>query len=73
MPTTKDRVNLAVSPDLKQHLQRLAKRDRTSLASVALSLVQRALEIEEDVALLSLSKKREKTKGRYVAHDAAWV
>lgn len=73
MPTTKYRVNLSVPPELKQSLQRLAKRDRTTLSSKALELVQQAIAIEEDAGLLQLAKIREKTKGKYVTHDSAWV
>jgi hypothetical protein len=73
MPTTKHRVNLSVSSDLKQALQKLARRDRTSVAAKTLDLVNKALEIEEDAALLDLAKKRQKTKGTFVAHERAWV
>lgn len=73
MPTLKFRVNLSVSPDLKTSLQKLAKRDRTSVATTTLDLVRKALEIEEDVVLLSLAKQREKAKGKFVSHEAAWV
>ena len=73
MPTTKYRVNLSVSPDLKKALQKLAKRDRTSVASKTLDLVRTALEIEEDAILLKLAKERETKKSAYVPHDDAWV
>lgn len=62
MPTTKYRVNLSVSPDMRSALQSLAKRDRTSVASKALDLMRLALEIEEDVMLLNLSESREAKK-----------
>ncbi len=73
MPTTKYRVNLSVSPDMRSALQSLAKRDRTSVASKALDLMRLALEIEEDVMLLNLSESREAKKGKYVSHEAAWI
>jgi len=73
MSTTKYRVNLSVSPGLKQSLQKLAKRDHTSVATKTVDLVRTALEIEEDITLLMLAEKREKKKGKYIAHDAAWV
>lgn len=73
MPTTKYRVNLSVSPDMRSALQSLAKRDRTSVASKALDLMRLALEIEEDVMLLNLAESREAKKGKYVSHEAAWI
>jgi hypothetical protein len=72
MPTLKYRVNLAVPSDLKISLQKLAKRDRTSVATTTLDLVRKALEIEEDLALLTLAKQREKTKGKFISHKSVW-
>ncbi len=73
MPTTKHRVNLSVSTDMRLALQKLAKRDRTSVASKALDLMRLALEIEEDVMLFNLAESREAKKGKYVSHETAWV
>lgn len=73
MPTTKYRVNLSVSPHLKQALHKLAKRDHTSVASKTIDLVRTALEIEEDAMLLGLAEGRETKKSKYVPHHAAWV
>ncbi len=73
MPTTKCRVNLSVSTDMKQALRKLAKRDRTSVATKALDLMRLALEIEEDAMLLNLAESREAKKGKYVSHEAAWI
>ena len=73
MPTTKYRVNLSVSPDLKHALVKLAKRDFTSVATKTVDLVRTALEIEEDAALLKLAEERETKKGKYLSHKAAWV
>ena len=39
----------------------------------ACTFLRAALEIEEDITLLELVEKREKIKGRYVPHNAAWV
>lgn len=73
MPTTKYRVNLSVPTDVKHALQRLAKRDRTSMATKALNLMLLALDIEEDAMLLKLAESREAKKGKYISHEAAWV
>lgn len=73
MPTTKQRINLTVSPEMGGVLQKLALRDQTSVSTKTLELVRVALEIEEDAAFLQLLKSREKVKGKFVSHDAAWV
>ncbi len=73
MSTTKYRVNLSVSPGLKQALQKLAKRDHTSVATKTVDLVRSALEIEEDAMLIKLAEERETKGGKFVPHHAAWV
>ncbi|MBF8280714.1 MAG: hypothetical protein HW383_487 [Candidatus Magasanikbacteria bacterium] len=73
MPTTKYRVNLSVSPNLKQTLQKLAMRDQTSVASKTIDLVRAAIEIEEDAMLLGLTEERESKKSKNLPHKVAWV
>ena len=72
MPTHKHRINLTVPADLDQALHKLAKRDQLSLSSKALDLLRRAIEIEEDEALLLVAEEREKEKVKYLSHDQAW-
>jgi hypothetical protein len=57
---------------MERDLRRIAKRDDRSLATVALDLLQHALEIEEDGALLAIVEQREKSRGDFVSHDRAW-
>lgn len=73
MPTIKQRINLSVTADMSQVLEKLAVRDQTSVAAKTLELVRVALEIEEDAAFVTLLKKREKSKDKFVSHDDAWV
>lgn len=73
MPTTKQRINLSVTADMGLVLEKLAIRDQTSVAAKTLELVRAALEIEEDAAFVALVNKREKSKGKFVSHDDAWV
>ncbi len=71
MPSAKTRINLTVPSAVEQSLARLAKRDETTVATVALDLIHRALETEEDVALLAVAKARS-GKTRFVSHGRAW-
>ncbi len=73
MPTEKYRVNVSVTPEIRRALEKLAKRDHTTVSSKALVLMSQALEIEEDLGLLSIVKQREAKKGSFVSHEDAWV
>lgn len=72
MPSTKTRINLTVPTEVERDLQRIAKRDERSLATVALDLLRRALDIEEDGVLLDVVEKREKKRVAFVPHERAW-
>lgn len=73
MPTTKQRINLSVTPEMGHVLEELADRDQTSVATKTLDLLRVALEIEEDIVFTEIVQKREKVKGKFISHDAAWV
>ncbi|MBP9864119.1 hypothetical protein KBC54_01560 [Patescibacteria group bacterium] len=72
MPSTKNRINLTVPADIEQTLIRFAKRDDTSVATTALELIRRALEIEEDAALLTIAERRESKRAKTISHAQAW-
>lgn len=71
MPSAKTRINLTVPSSVEHALTKLAKRDETTVATIALDLIHRALETEEDMALLALAKQRA-GKARFVSHENAW-
>ncbi|MEK7458944.1 MAG: hypothetical protein AAB663_00905 [Patescibacteria group bacterium] len=73
MPTTKQRINLSVTPAMSVVLQELAERDHTSVTTKTLDLVRIALELEEDAAFVALVDDREKVKGKFVSHADACV
>ncbi len=73
MPTTKQRINLSVTTDMNRVLQKLASRDHASVAAKTLQLINVALELEEDAVLVELVNEREKVKGKFVSHGAAWL
>lgn len=73
MPTAKTRINLSVPDNLDRVLHRLAKRDDLSVASKALDLINRAVELEEDEVFLQIAKAREsKKKIKYLSHEKTW-
>lgn len=72
MPSDKTRINLTVPTDIERSLQRLARRDASSLATTALNLIRRALDIEEDAVLLTVAEQREQRSGKLVTHAQAW-
>lgn len=72
MPSTKTRINLTVPSEVERDLHRIARRDDRSLATVALDLLRRALEIEEDGVLLEIAEGREKKRAAFLSHARAW-
>ena len=72
MPTLKHRINLTVPDHLDRVLQQLAARDALSVATKTLSLLQRAIEMEEDDALFAIAEERERKPARFVSHKKAW-
>lgn len=72
MSTQKHRINLSVPTQLDRALHRLATRDEQSVTTKALDLLTRAVEIEEDEALLAVAERREKKKAKFVSHEKAW-
>lgn len=74
MPTQKTRINLTVPKEIDLAVQKLAKRDNTSLSAKTLELLRYAIEIEEDAVLLGIATEREKnTKDTgYLSHEEVW-
>lgn len=70
MPTTKTRINITPNETLLLAIQKLAERDQTSLSSTSVSLIQKAMEIEEDEILDSIAKER--LDWEFVSHESAW-
>lgn len=72
MPTSKQRINLSVPAVVNVALKRLATREETTVASKALSLIVRGLELEEDIVLQNIAERRDRQGTRFVPHAAAW-
>ena len=74
MPTKNPRVNVVLETPLYNSVEHLAKRDGVSLSLKVRDLIREALEMEEDVALVVLAEKRERTfsKTKALKHDEVW-
>lgn len=72
MTTIKPRLNITLSDDVRDLLIKLAKRDRVPQATKAASLLELALEIEEDQVWNQLALKRDAKNVQYITHDKAW-
>ncbi len=73
MSTINPRIHITTDVATRELLQKLAKRDDTSLASKAEEYIRIGLELAEDVELASLAVERMKTsRAKYLSHDAVW-
>jgi len=69
---TKKRVNISIAPEINAALHRLAERDQMPVASKALELIKKALQVEEDDALDFLAQERDVRGTRYLSHQKTW-
>jgi hypothetical protein len=72
MATTKKRINVSLSKDISETLERLAKRDQMPQATKAEHLLTMALEFEEDEVLNAIAAKRDRKGAKFVSHTTAW-
>jgi predicted DNA-binding protein len=72
MPTKKKRINLTIDNDLYRSLERLSFKKHQPISSVSRELIEKALELEEDLYFSSIGDKRlEEDKERF-PHQSAW-
>ena len=72
VPTTKKRINIAVDDRIYKALKRLSNARDQSVAGVSLSLIEQALEYQEDLHFSRIADKRLSEKQKRVSHDKAW-
>ena len=72
MPTTKQRINISVSDEIKSALIKIARRDHMPAATKAAHLITAALEIEEDIVLNEIAEKRDRKDAQFISHKKAW-
>ena len=72
MPTAKKRINITVEDDLFRNLCLLAKKEKSSVASVSHALLERAIELQEDHYFSKAGESRLKEKGGRINHEDFW-
>jgi len=72
MPTTKQRIALALDPDLDFALRAVAERANVPVATKAAELLREALEMHEDIVFAQLADSRMKGKAKWLSHDQVW-
>ena len=72
MPTTKKRINITVDDELYRSLDKLSKKENGTLSSVSLRLIERAVELEEDLYFSRQADKRLSKNEKRIAHAKVW-
>ncbi len=72
MPTTKRRINITVDDDVYKALERLSSQRDESVAGVGLSLIEEALEYQEDLHFSRVADDRISKKEKRISHNKAW-
>jgi len=72
MPTTKRRINLTVDDRTYKALARLSETRDQSVAGVGLSLIEQALEYQEDAHFSRVADERLGGKQKRIPHEQAW-
>lgn len=72
MPTTKKRINITIDDELYRSLDHLSKKEKVTLSSVSLRLIERAVELEEDLYFSREAEKRLSKNEKRVKHSKAW-
>lgn len=73
MPTAKKRINITVDDRTYKVLERLSARRAQSIAGLGLSLIEEALEYQEDLHFSRIADERLAEKQRRISHDKAWA
>ncbi len=72
MPTTKKRINLTVEDNVFESLSKIAKKEKTSVASISHLLLEKALELQEDFYFSRAGEERMSKKFKRLSHEGIW-
>ncbi len=72
MPTDKERINISVDSSLFAALKKLSAQRKKPISTLTRELVEKALELEEDLHFSSVADERLQAKGRVISHSEAW-
>jgi predicted DNA-binding protein len=73
MPTQKKRIHITVDDDTYEALDRLSDKRGESVAGVGLSLIEQALEYQEDLHFSRIADERLKARQKRISHNKAWA
>lgn len=72
MPTKKKRINISVDDELYRSLSKLSKKEHKTLSSISLRLIEKAVELEEDLYFSREADKRLSKNEKRLSHTEAW-
>ena len=72
MSTTKTRINMSISDEVRDMLRKAAERDQVPEATKAARLLEMGLELEEDQIWNEIAEKRDTKRARFIPHAHAW-
>ncbi len=72
MPTAKKRINITIDDETYEVLERLSIKREQSVSGVGLSLIEQALEYQEDLYYSRITNGRLSKKEKRISHDKAW-
>lgn len=72
MPTKNPRLNVVLSDELYEMVEKIAKQEGKSLSVVAKELMEDALEKHEDMLLSEMAMKRETKSKKTIPHAKSW-
>ena len=72
MPTAKKRINITLDDEVYSALVELSEKRAKSISSVSLSLIETALELQEDRYFSRIVDERLEKKEKQVSHSKAW-
>jgi predicted DNA-binding protein len=72
MPTAKKRINITVDDEMYRALESLSQKKQKSVSGTSIDLLEKAIELEEDVYFSRKSDERLSKKQKHIPHDKAW-
>ncbi|MFQ5741245.1 MAG: toxin-antitoxin system, antitoxin component [Acidobacteriota bacterium] len=72
MATTRKRINVTIDDETYEALEKLSRIRARSISSVSFSLLQEALELQEDLYFSRIADQRLSGKEQRISHQKAW-
>lgn len=72
MPTAKKRINLTVEDGVFESLKKIARKEKTSVASISHLLLEKALELQEDFYFSRVGEERLAKTSKRLSHEDIW-